>query len=256
MVNVKTARLWTRIAKSLHRKRPGDNPISELPPVGQDPLTDRPPPLTAPKDNDAVADKQPGPLARWTQREQTLTKLQEGYEKMSGVVEDIRRHLVVQGERADRICDSMENLAQSLADHPAVSLRQCEMLETIARRLETNNERSLQVAERIGELPEISRAQNETLAGINRQLEKSGEQNAAVSSTIEKVGTALDSMGQAGTVQAEALRHMSVEATEQNEMLTRLIAAQSKRFTMLFVVTLVLAVAAVTTAIVSIAVQG
>jgi hypothetical protein len=57
------------------------------------------------------------------------------------------------------------------------------------------------------------------------------------------------------TTQIEALSQMNRKADDQNERLGKLIARQNKRFIMLFIVTTVLAVAAIAAAIVGMALR-
>src|SRR3972149_3012014 len=60
-----------------------------------------------------LAPDKPGGLARWGRRDQTLVRLQEGYERLNQLIEDIQKHLAAQGERSERICGSLEQLARS-----------------------------------------------------------------------------------------------------------------------------------------------
>ena len=128
---------------------------------------------------------------------------------------------------------------------PTVSRRQAETLETIAGELQTTNDRTQELAATINEIPRVARTQSETLAGIGRQLEMSGEQNVLANQTMGKLEFAIGRLGEANQSQAEALRSMHDSTSERNNQLAELIANQSKRFTMLFIVTVLLAAAAV-----------
>jgi hypothetical protein len=94
-------------------------------------------------------------------------------------------------------------------------------------------------------MPELSQKRNESLGKLNSQLEMVNEQSVSTNRAMERVGGTLSSLGEANSSQAAALREMNEKTNQQNELMTKLIAAQSKRFTMLFVVTLILAVTAV-----------
>ena len=67
---------------------------------------------------------------------------------------------------------------------------------------------------------------------------------------------AISAMGEANTAQADTLKEVNTKTSEQHERLIKLMAEQGKRFMMLFVVTVALAVAAVMTAIVGIVMQA
>jgi len=63
---------------------------------------------------------------------------------------------------------------------------------------------------------------------------------------MEKLSTAIAALGEINSMQIESLRQMNSKTDVQTERLTKLVARQNKRFVMLFVVTILLAVGAIT----------
>jgi len=236
---------WTRVARTLRIKSRPDEVSDDLPKVGNDGLLAEPVEQVVEEEVEEAAEKAPGPLARWSKRDQTIARLQEGYEQVTGLIEETQKHLVLQGERSERICTSLEQLAESMSDLPAFTNRQAETLDTIAAQMEVANTRTQQMTESLSDLPKIARTQSDTLSGMNRQLQMAGEQSVVTSQTLDKLGSAIQMVGQANRSQTSTLKQMDVKTSQQNELLASLIARQSKRFTMLFVVTLLLAAAAV-----------
>lgn len=247
----KSTNWWNRIAERLGRKSNGNKPAVELPPVGDDGLLLDPPELPEPltDEADASPERSGNPLTRWAKREQTLNRLQEGYERLNGVIEEIQKHLAQQGERTDRICGALEQLARSTVDMAGLSRHHAETLEAIAGHIEAGNARLGQVAESVTEIPKASRVQTEAINGIRKQLEMAGEQNLVTSQTMAKLGTAISTLGEVNSSQIEALAQMNRKSDDHSERLSKLIARQNKRFVMLFIVTIVLAVGAITAAI-------
>jgi hypothetical protein len=241
---------WTRLRDRLRGDAPSSEPPQHLPDVGDDGLLAEPVELAPPEGD--TPEKPPGALTRWTRRDQTLVKLQEGYERVTQVVEEVQKHLATQGERTERICVSLEQLARSMADLPGIAGQQAETLQAIAGHLETTNARTQQLTEVISEVPKTARTQSETLAGIRRQLEMTGEQNLMTSQSMERLGSAIGTLNEFNSAQVNALRDMNAQAADQNELLRKVIAKQSKRFTMLFIVTVVLAAAAIVIAAIAI----
>jgi predicted nucleic acid-binding Zn-ribbon protein len=143
-----------------------------------------------------------------------------------------------------------------MSDMPNLSKQHAETLEAIVGQLEMNNTRTQQLTETVEEIPKVTRAQTETLTGINRQLEMTGEQNMVATQTMEKLGHAINTLGDSNNRQTQALQEMNVKVNEQHETLTQLVSKQSKRFTMLFTVILILAVAAITSIIVGVILWG
>jgi len=245
MTTAKSSSFWKRLGSALGIRRRRQGEMRDLPEVGDDGLLAEPAELPPEADAESAADRPARPLTRWAKRDLTLAKLQEGYEQVTRVVEQIGKHLVTQDERSERICTSLEQLARSMSDVPNISREQARTLDAIAGQLESTNARTRQLADGISEIPKIARTQAETLAGINRQLEMAGEQNVVASQTMEKLGTAIHMLGESNQSQAEVLKQMDTKAAEQNHLLTQLIARQSRRFTMLFFLTIVLAAAAI-----------
>lgn len=249
--------IWSRLADLFRRNRNIGNNATDLPSVGDDGLlADAAEYPDAPAvESEAAGERTGNPLMRWGRREQALSRLQEGYERVNQVIEEIQKHLAQQGERTDRICNALETLAKSMGDVPVLGRLQAQTLEAIAGQIESGNARVHELAESVGELPKASRAQTDTLNGIKRQLEMSGEQNLVTSQTMEKLSTAIATLGELNATQGEALRQMNLKADDHNERLNHLVSRQNKRFIMLFVVTVVLAIAAISTAIVALAVR-
>ncbi|HOW72048.1 MAG TPA: hypothetical protein PKY77_15720 [Phycisphaerae bacterium] len=243
---------WHRLKNTLARARRNSDPYN-LPPVGQDGLLVGPAETVA-EEADLTMDK-PAGLVRWPRRDQALLQLQEGYERVTRLIDEIQRHMVEQAERADRTCKAVEQLARTLADQPDMCRQQTQMLESIAGQLESTTSHTQRLTEAISEIPRVTRGQTEALANISRQLEMVGEQNVVSNQTLDRLGNAVAGVGQASSSQTDLLREMGLKTDEQSGMIRSLITTQGRRFIMLFVVTLALALTTIVAAIVSIAMR-
>jgi hypothetical protein len=83
-----------------------------------------------------------------------------------------------------------------------------------------------------------------------------GEQSVVTSQTMEKIGTAISSVGDTSSVQTKILKQMNYRVDEQNERINQLIASQGKRFVLLFIATALLAVAAIAAVVASIVLRS
>lgn len=247
---------WKRVGSAFRIRRRRAKDVHRLPDVGEDGLLAEPAAHPSDGDGESAPDKPGLSLPRWTKRDQTLAKLQEGYEQVTQVVEKIGGHLVTQEKHSERICDSLEQLARAMSDVPNISRQQAQTLDAIAGQLENTNARTQQLAETMSEIPKVARSQTETLNGITRHLEMSGEQNVVTTQTLDKLGTTISVLGESNHAQSEVLQQMDAKTAEQNQMLTSLIARQSRRFMMLFIVTVLLAAAAVVIGILSLNPRG
>lgn len=246
-----TESFWTRLTASLRRRSATTTDRQPQPPLPEED------PLIQPSDVEAISEQaaRTSPLATWRRRDQAIIQLQEGYEKVTRVVEEIQTHLAQQGERTERICGALEQIAQVMAESPQIARRQAQTLDTISAQLEAANARSQRLVDLVGEIPQAARAQSETLTGIGRQLEMSNEQAVIQSQVIDRLGGSLQTLGESSQTQGQILREMSHKAAEQSEQLARLIEHQGRRFMLLLAVTIVMALAAVAAVVVGLAVR-
>jgi chromosome segregation ATPase len=194
-----------------------------------------------------------GALSRWSKRDQTLTQLQEGYQRFTQVIEDVQQHMVKQGERTDRICSSLEQLAKSLGDLPTLNRQQSDTLDSISAQIHKTGERTEQITQAMNEMPGLARSQAEAMGGIQRQLQIAGEQDAIARATMERISTTISSLGESNAAQTEALKQMYATADRQADRLKALVAKQTRHFALLFSLTLLLTVAAVIAVVVTLA---
>jgi hypothetical protein len=233
---------WQRLREAWHGSSLDGIQDEGLPKVGEDGL------LVGPSDPDSEAapDKfsGTGPLSRWSKRDQTLVKLQEGYEQVTRVIQEIQNHLVIQADRSERICTSLEQLARSAIELPAIGREQSQTLETIAAHIEASASRTQQLADSLTDVPKLAKSQSEALVGINRQMEMAGEQRMVATQTLERIGGAIGTLSTASQGQTDRLKMIEARTDQQVDLLTQVITRQNRRFIMLFVVTVILAVAA------------
>lgn len=227
-------------------RRGSDDSASGLPAVGSDGL------IVEPVSTDTDAPDKAAGLSRWAKRESALTQLQEGYERVNQLIADMQKHMAEQSQRTERMCGAIEQLARVMNDVPDVSREQARMLEAISGQLEAANGASRELAEAVGELPKVTRAQSEALTGIGRRLDMMNEQSVVGNQAMEKLNTALSSVGQAGQAQADLLRQLDARACEQNQRLNELLDSQRRRFTILIIVVVVLALAAIAASVLAV----
>jgi chromosome segregation ATPase len=228
---------WARLSEMF---RPGSRSGRGLPPVGDDGLLADG--AATAVEEDEIASATPGKaISRWTRRDQALQQLQEGYQHVTDLIDAMQKHMGEQSERTERIASSLDLLARSLGDLPIASREQARTLDAIASHLETTNSRTQQLAESISELPGATKAQGEALAGITRQLDIVNETHVQLNHTLSSLGDAVGTLRRSGEAQADSLRALQNEGREREGRLADVISQQQRRFTWLFIITLVFA---------------
>lgn len=235
------ANWWTRLSVAL---RPGMRQAGageDLPPAGEDGLL-ADGALSSDRDDEPEAAASERALGRWPKRDQTLQQLHEGYQRVTELVDALQRHATLQGDRTERIAASLDQVARTLADLPAASREQARTLDAIGANLEMTNSRAQQLAESIRDLPGATKAQGEALVGLSRQFEMANETTVQLNHTLQMLGQAVGALRDLGEAPARSLQEFRVDSVHREGRLAEVISGQQRRFTRLFVVTLIFAV--------------
>ena len=187
------------------------------------------------------------PLSRRRQREQSIQRLQEGYEQVVGLIGSIHSHLEKQDQRTRQIADALTQLAATTARLPAAAEAQSTQLATIAAQLEASNDRARRWEQTLFDLPKLAEAQREMLSSIGGELEAARQADVRMADTLGGLRDAVHSLGESSAASTRRLGDMQEAASRRDENLQNLMKEQNRRFIWLFVVTLVLAVGAIAT---------
>jgi uncharacterized phage infection (PIP) family protein YhgE len=179
------------------------------------------------------------PRAGW------LTRRPSANERLVVLVDQIQQHLIHQDERSGQIAGSLERLARTLAELPNAERQQNEALATIAAQIEAGNRNTQTLSESLRDVPRLAKLQAETLAGIRTQLERSNNTDSEVSLSLQTFGKALGNLNESTQAQVTTLGKLAGQAEQRDSRLSALLSQQTRRFTMLFAVTLVAALLAV-----------
>lgn len=180
----------------------------------------------------SVASRRPDP---------TLARLEEGYAKVIDLVDAIKRHQQQQEVRAVEVSSSLSQIATTLECIDQAGQRQADSLQLIAEQVRSSSQRSANWEEALNEFPKMAEAQREALVSVVRQMEEAGKREGTLSGSLDSFRDAVNTLGDATTASSVAVKDLQLSSLEQQERTANLIKEQSKRFTMLFVVTLILA---------------
>ena len=244
---MKQAGFWTRVAhwfKNAGQGNRGPDGI-RLPPndSGPEPTSD----ASAEPAKDYAERTALQPLSRRKQREQTLETLQEGFAKVVALIDEIHQYLGRQDCRTEQIAEALTQLAETTARVPEAAQAQSQQLGTIAAQLEAGNDRARRWEAAVGglELPRLAEAQRQALDAIGQKLESAKQTEGRMLETLNGLGDAVSAWQEASGTATATLQGLQEAAARRDEHLATLVTEHSRRFTWFFVVTLVLAVAAI-----------
>lgn len=229
--------LWTRIGSWLKtsRSRPGPGRPSGSPLVPTDQLSG---------DGFEGERDDRGSLSRWSRRDQTLQKLQEGFERLSDVLDGVRAHLDEHAERSKAMTTSLQQLVELTRQLPQQSAEQSATLERIAGAIARSAEREERLASNLADLPALQRRQIEAVTAIDKRLVAAGESDAALAAAVERVGGAVDRWASSVDEQSETTNAIRAAIQQNDDALRSLLNRQHRTWTWLLVMVLVVATAA------------
>jgi len=136
-----------------------------------------------------------------------------------------------------------------MSDWPDVASEQTHLLQSILGQAETAQARSEQWSTTLEAIPKAVKAQETTLNGISRHLEMMAEQSVVESQTMEKFSGTIQKLDEQGGHQTRLLHEVVARLAEQSEQFQSSVTRGTRRFTALWVATLVLAAGALAAAV-------
>lgn len=187
-----------------------------------------------------------GRLLRRPASASSLQRLEEGYHKLSGLVDSIHRHLEVRDERTRQVSESLTQLSAVVGRMTEVGRQQQEQLAAIARLLEASDGRQARWERAIAQIPNLVDAQREGLQSLSAHLEAVQSTHDRVVASLDGFGGTVGMMGESLAKSVDMIARAQGEAASREQRLTGLFARQGRWFTWV-----VAAIAAVTVLVVS-----
>ena len=175
---------------------------------------------------------------------QVATRIDDGFGQLSNLVSAVHKHLKSQDEQSTQIAGAVSQLAETVSRLPDAVSGQSEHLLAITEQLESVNAHAARWDDTISQIPSLADAQRQTLQAICERIDTSQETQAHVMKSMDGFREAVGSLSETSTASNESIKEMQDSAQVRDERLIGLIAEQNRRFTRLFVVTIVLVVVA------------
>lgn len=195
-----------------------------------------------------------GLMSRWSKRDQTFQKLQEGFERLADVLDGVRSHLDEHAERSRAMNASLQQLVELTRQLPQRSAEQSATLERIAGAIAKSAERDERLASSLADLPALQRRQIETATAIDNQLQAARQSDEALSAAVERVGGAVNRWSHSVDEQNASARAVQAAIERNDEAVRAMMVRQHRTWTWLLVMVLVVATAALAVGVVSLAI--
>jgi hypothetical protein len=184
-------------------------------------------------------------LAVPQERQQSLDKLQEGFDRLVDQLEHINtnfnHHLSLQKELMDKIAQ----MPRIMDNFPSAIENQQRMMEQLGEQFKAATAANHEFIDIVKKMPEESMRQTDTLISINRQLGVSADTDIVMNENFLKFNATLEKLSSATSCQTDSVLQMSKTFAASDRYLKYLVARQNKRFMWVFFVAVGVCVVAI-----------
>lgn len=178
-------------------------------------------------------------------------RLEEGFVRVVELVESMQGHFRLQDERAERMAESLDRIAENLAGVPEASKTQTESLGEIRAQLQVGAAGAKRLEDSLSELPRIADAQRETMVSIGRQLDVLREAGERETETMDELRQSAARLEEATHASTAALKDMDAGSTAREEQMAELVREQTRKLTLFALAVIALAVVAALVSVVA-----
>lgn len=178
-------------------------------------------------------------------RDDTLTRLEDGFGRVVNLCDSLNLHFTLQEERTAQIADSLKLVAGDMSKLATAVHDQGATLRSIAVHLETGNDRNEQMEKMFHHFSKMTEAQRQALAVVSQQVDSARETDERIGESLELFHQAFTTLGEACTESTTLLRQLRIEQAASDLRLSHVIEKQNQRFVLLFAVTLMVALSGI-----------
>lgn len=212
---------------------------------------DQPIPVPIPEQ---ILAEETSPLSRFrlTRNTPNLERLEEDYERIVGLVDNIQAHLSAQEQRGESMVQSLERMAICLSDLPGLTRQQLDILTQLQEIAVTQSGSMKRLEGELMQLPRIADAQRETLVSIDHRLEESRKTDERVAASMEAFHGSVSLLSETSRATAHKMEQMREDATSREERLAKLLEEQTDRLTQFAFCAIALALIAIVVGLIAV----
>ena len=182
---------------------------------------------------------------RPTVKQESIEKLQEGFNKLIEQLQGINSHLNQQVAQHEVLMSQIEQLPKLLGSFPVVVENQRQMTEQLIEQLKSAAVRNQQFMEALDKIPAETAKQTDALVNIDHQLAAAAESDVQMVESFNKFRETLARFDRTSAAQTEGVVQMSKTFATSDRYLKYLMSRQNKRFMWMFIVALGVCTAAI-----------
>jgi len=163
-------------------------------------------------------------------RRPSVEQLQEGYQRVSRMLEAMQDHFERQDRRAEQMTESLTRVARTLEQLAEAQRSQGECIAAIATNVDAAGKHAGALSSALNQMPASLQAQAEAVRAIARQMEASQETDIQLVTSLQRFGVAVDALRESGAAQFDALQRLNERGADDKDALQAFIRDQNRRF--------------------------
>ncbi len=169
------------------------------------------------------------------ERQESLQKLQEGFDKLVEQLQGINEHLNRQASQHEDLMGRIEQLPEMLVSFPAVVENQKRITEQLLEQLKGTAAKNEQLIDAVEKIPTETAKQTDALVNIDHQLAAAADIDVQMTEGFNNFNESLDKLNQSTVSQTDGIIQMSKTFAASDRYLKYIISKQSKRFMWIFI---------------------
>jgi len=170
-----------------------------------------------------------------TDKNQSIEKVQEGFNKLIDQLQGINQHLDRQVAQHAELMERIEKLPQWLETFPTVVESQKQITEQLLQTLKGAAAKQERFIDAVEKIPTETAKQTDALVGINHQLGAAADTDVQMTEGFNKFNQTLDKLNQTAEGQTDSILQMGRTFATSDRYLKYIITKQNKRFMWLFI---------------------
>jgi ABC-type transporter Mla subunit MlaD len=232
-------KFWTGTGKWLRSHKPftGSGPQPEIDENGLISQGDDPPAPEneAPPSNEAEGDQVMVKAVPPVDRQESLEKLQMGFDKLVEQLQGINEHLNRQATQHEDLMNRIRQLPQVLESFPDAVENQKHVIEQLLEQLKGASAKNEQFMDAVGKIPTETAKQTDALVKIDQQLAAAANIDVQMSQSFNNFNETLEQLNQTSMGQTDGILQMSKTFAASDRYLKYIISKHSKRFMWIFI---------------------
>ncbi len=178
-------------------------------------------------------------------RQESLEKLQQGFDKLIEQLAGINEHLSRQASQHEELMSRIEQLPQMLESFPSVVENQKQITEQLIEQLRGAAAKNERFVDAVEKLPLETAKQTDALVNIDHQLAAAADIDVQMTESFNNFNQALDKLNESTVGHTDGIIQMSKTFAASDRYLKYIMSKQSRRFMWIFIAAISVCVACI-----------